>query len=159
MATSKQKGALGAAVGAAVLIAAPVIMKWEGKRNDPYLDIVNVPTVCWGHTGGVERGRRYSNAECEALLSEDITKHILPVIKCVPEITDRPYQLAASASLAFNIGTGAYCKSTVAKRFRAKNWRGGCDAILNWKMAGGRVVQGLVNRRMDERRLCLTGLT
>lgn len=158
MAISKKQAGIGAGLAAALALATPLIMKWEGKRNDPYLDIVKVPTVCWGHTGGVQMDRRYSNAECEALLSSDIAKHTTPVLKCVPRLADRPYQLAAASSLAFNIGTGAFCRSTAAKRFRAGQWRAGCDAFLSWRFAGGREVRGLLNRRREERRMCLTGV-
>lgn len=159
MATVKQKaGVVAGGIAAAMALATPLIMQWEGKRNDPYLDIVKVPTVCYGHTGDVEMGRRYSDAECRAILEKDIAEHTSPVLKCVPQLADRPYQLAASASLAFNIGPNAFCRSTAAKRFRAGNWRGGCDAILFWNKAGGRVVQGLANRRRAEWRVCIMGL-
>ncbi len=46
----------------------------------------------------------------------------------------------------------------MARRLNAGDIRGACDALLAWNKAGGRVVQGLTNRRQDERRLCLEGL-
>jgi len=70
----------------------------------------------------------------------------------------REQQLIASVSLAYNIGTGGFCRSTAARRFNAGNWRGGCDAFLMWNRAGGRVVRGLTLRRQRERAICLTGL-
>jgi lysozyme len=80
------------------------------------------------------------------------------VIKCVPGLADRPKQLSASLSLSYNIGTSAFCRSTAAKRFNAGDWKAGCDAFLLWVKAGGRTVQGLVNRRQAERTLCLSDL-
>lgn len=56
------------------------------------------------------------------------------------------------------IGAGSYCRSTVARRFNAGNWRGGCDAMLAWKYAGGRLVRGLELRRQRERTMCMEGL-
>ena len=147
----------GGGIAAAMALATPLVMQWEGKRNDPYRDIVGVQTVCYGETQA--KMRRYSDAECKAMLQSALKKRYMePVLKCTPTLADRPYQLAAASSLAYNIGTSAFCRSTAAKQFNARNWREGCKAMGRWVYAGGRVVQGLVNRRAAEVRLCLTGL-
>lgn len=153
--TSKAKVA-GGGIATALLLAVPLIAKWEGKRNDPYADIVGVRTVCYGETR-VEM-RRYSDAECRAMLQEAVKGFAEPVARCTPMIADKPHILAAATSLSYNIGIGAYCRSTADRRFDAGDFKGGCKALTNWKMAGGRVVQGLANRRADEYRLCVTGL-
>ncbi|WP_374551992.1 lysozyme [Sphingobium yanoikuyae] len=153
---SKKQTAVGGGIAAALVLAVPLIANWEGKRNDPYLDIVKVPTVCYGETR-VEM-RRYSDAECLALLDKGVREFAEPVAKCTPNIADRPYQLAAATSLAYNIGVSAYCKSTADRRFDAGDFKGGCAALKFWNKAGGRVVQGLANRRADEYRLCMVGL-
>lgn len=156
MADAKKVGA--GVVAAAMALAVPTVAKWEGKRNDPYLDIVGVKTVCYGETVGVQN-RRYSDAECRSMLEKALeSRYMEPVLKCTPTLADRPYQLAAASSLSYNIGAAAYCKSSASRHFNARNWREGCKAIGRWNMAGGRVVQGLVNRRTDEVRLCLTSL-
>ena len=151
------KGKLIALVGvAAAAIMTPLVAGWEGKSNDPYADLVGRMTVCFGETR-VEM-RRYSDAECEAMLAEGLVDFAAPVLKRNPELRDHPYQLAAATSLSYNIGTAAYNRSTVARRFSAGNWRGACDAFLLWVKAGGKTVKGLVRRREDERRVCLTEL-
>ena len=71
---------------------------------------------------------------------------------------ERKHQLMASMLLSYNIGKSAFCRSTVARRFNAGDIRGGCDAFLMWNKAGGREVRGLLNRRRDERRICLEGV-
>lgn len=148
--------AVGWAAAGAVAIAAPFIAGWEGKRNDPYRDIVGVWTVCYGETRA--NMRRYSDAECMEMLQRETGDFAEKVLQCTPSLQSRPYQLAAATSLAYNVGVGAYCRSTADRQFDAGDWRGGCDAILLWNKAGGRVVQGLVNRRKAERQLCLQGL-
>ncbi len=145
----------GSIVGA-MAIATPFIAGWEGKRNDPYRDIVGVQTVCYGETRVAMR--RYSDSECSALLIKAVGDFMQPVIDCTPGLINRPEQLAAATSLAYNIGAGAYCRSTIAKRFNAGDLRGACDGFRAWVNAGGKRVQGLVNRREAERKLCLTGL-
>jgi len=140
---------------AAVLLVG-LVAAWEGKSNDPYLDIVNVRTVCYGETRVAMR--RYTDAECKDMLSEGLADFAEPVLKRNPELRGHPYQLAAAVSLSYNIGASAYARSTVARRFSAGQWAQACDAFLMWSKAGGRTVKGLLNRRKDERRMCLTGL-
>lgn len=151
-----KKQAAGGGIAAALMLAVPLVAKWEGKRNDPYRDIVGVKTVCYGETR--VQMRRYSDAECTDILNKAVKGFAGPVARCTPMIADRPYQLAAATSLAYNIGIGAYCRSTADRRFDAGDMKGGCKALGRWNMAGGRVVQGLANRRADEVRLCMTGL-
>lgn len=123
-----------------------------------YLDIVKVPTICDGITRNVKLGQAATEAECAAMLEAELVRHAEPVIACVPKLYGKPNQAAASVSLAYNIGTAGFCKSTAARRFNAGDWRGGCDAFLMWNKAGGKVVAGLDRRRREERALCLTDL-
>ncbi|MCW2395905.1 MULTISPECIES: lysozyme [unclassified Sphingobium] len=161
--TSKTKSAaagraVGAAfIGLAIMITAPLIERWEGTRTDPYRDLGGVWTVCTGETR-VEM-RRYTAAECQAMLDTTLEVDWAPaVLKAVPALKDRPYQFAAAISLTYNIGQAAFARSTVARRFKAGDWKGGCDAFLLWVQVNGKRVQGLVNRREAERKLCLTNL-
>ncbi len=123
-----------------------------------YLDIVKVPTACDGITKGVKLGQTYTPAQCDAMLEAELIAHAEPVIACVPALRGRGNQAAAAVSLAYNIGTSGFCRSTVARRINAGDWRGGCDAFLLWNKAGGRVVAGLVARRQRERALCMKDL-
>lgn len=151
------KGRLIALVGtAAAGLMITTVGMWEGKRNDPYRDIVGVMTVCFGETR-VEM-RRYSDAECEDMLANGLADFAKPVIERNPELIGRPNQLAAATSLAYNIGSANYHRSTVAKRFSRRDWRGACDAFLLWNKAGGKVVKGLTRRREHERQICMRGL-
>jgi lysozyme len=123
-----------------------------------YADIVGVWTICDGDTKNVRPGMVESEAGCTARLERQLVAHAAPVLKCVPGLKGRDNQLVASVSLTYNIGPAGFCRSTVARRFNAGNWRGGCDAMLMWNKAGGREVRGLTLRRQRERALCLKGL-
>lgn len=153
---ANKKQVAGGGIAAALVLAVPLIASWEGKRNDPYLDIVKVSTVCYGETRVPMR--RYSDAECTAMLDKAVEDFAKPVARCTPTIADRPYQLAAATSLAYNVGVRGYCGSTAARRFAAGDFKGGCAALKFWNKAGGRVVTGLVNRRAAEYRLCMVDL-
>ncbi|MCP6769773.1 glycoside hydrolase family protein, partial [Klebsiella pneumoniae] len=54
---------------------------------------------------------------------------------------------AAFLSLDYNIGTGAFCKSSVRAKANAGDLKGACDAILLYRKAHGIVLPGLVKRR------------
>jgi lysozyme len=124
-----------------------------------YRDIVGVWTACDG-IAYVEAGATFTPEQCDAMLEAALVKHAAGVLKCTPRLKEpgRDYQRAAAVSLAYNVGVGAYCRSTVDRLFDAGEWRGGCRAFAMWNKAGGRVVQGLVNRRARERETCETNV-
>lgn len=125
---------------------------------DAYLDIVKVPTACDGITKGVRMGMRFTPAQCNDMLEEELIAHAEPIIRCVPGLKGRSSQVIAAVSLSYNIGTAGFCKSSIAKLWNARQWRAGCDRFPLFNKAGGRVVQGLVNRRARERTICVQGL-
>lgn len=140
-------------------LAVGLVGAWEGLRTTAYRDVVGIPTVCFGETRGVKMGDKYTVDECKAMLGDALAEFETGMRRCLTnpdKIPDKPY--VAFLSLSYNIGTGAFCKSTLVRKANAGDLKGACDAILSWNRAGGRVIQGLVNRRKDERKLCLEGL-
>lgn len=141
-----------------------LISKWEGKKNTAYLDIVNVPTICYGHTRTVTRQMVFDRVTwtdefCKDLLLEEIVEYRDGVQRYFTIETKKerltPKRDAAYTSLGFNIGYDRAGKSTATKRLNKGNIKGGCEAIGWWNKAGGRVVRGIVNRRNDEVLYCL----
>lgn len=163
IATPKGKTQAGALVGvvglACATVLTPFITDWEssGKpRLVAYKDIVGVWTICDGETKGVRAGQTDTLEGCAMRLDKRLAEDFAPAVKaCTPSIASNPYRLTAAISLAYNVGVGAYCKSTVDRRFDAGDITGACDAFLLWNKAGGRVVAGLTRRREAERALCL----
>jgi lysozyme len=150
---------LAAVIGApAALLLFTSIPADEGVVYRGYRDPVGIPTKCMGDTRDVVVGRRYSVAECELSMSDALINHSKPVLACVPGLRGRTNQLAASISWAYNVGTGAFCRSLAAKRFNAGDFKGGCLALSKPVTARGRVLRGLVLRRQREVSLCLKGL-
>ena len=143
----------------AVMAAAVALVgAWEGVRTVAYRDIVGIPTVCFGETRGVKMGDRYTMEECRTMLGDALVEFETGMRRCLrnPDaVPDKPY--VAFLSLSYNIGTGAFCKSTVARLANAGDIRGACNAIPAWNKAGGKVVKGLVNRRAEEQQICLEG--
>ncbi len=152
----KRKTRLAGGVAAAAI---SLVGAWEGLRLTAYRDIVGVPTVCYGETRGVKLGDRHAKADCDDMLLASLKRHEAGMRRCLTNpdaIPSKSY--VAFVSLAYNIGVGAFCRSTARRRLNAGNVRGACDAAKWFNKAGGRRIRGLVRRRAAERDLCLEGL-
>lgn len=150
---SKGKIAAGL-IGSAVAIAAPVVAYFEGMIPNTYADPVGIPTICYGHTGpDVTPGRKASREECEAILGQDLGSAVESVFRCVGSPM-QPHQLAALVSFTFNVGEGALCRSTLARKANLGDWVGACAELSKWKYAKGIELPGLVKRRAAERAIC-----
>lgn len=136
-----------------------------------YLDIVGVPTACDGITSyrgrKVKIGDTFTEAQCSAMLEEELLTHAIKVMDCTPGLHLSPAPVLerqrqgprfAAVSVAYNVGTGAYCGSTAKKRFNAGDYDGGCTALTWFNRAGGKVNRGLVARRGHENKVCVGGL-
>jgi len=141
----------GAAVAALVL---PFLPKVEGTVLRGYRDPIGVVTACSGHTLTAALGKAYTPEQCAELLDVDTAEHAAGVLRCTPGLQGRTGPLAAATSFAFNVGTGAYCRSTMARLFNAGDYVNGCNELLKWTYAGGRQLPGLVKRRQAELAIC-----
>ena len=103
----------------------------------------------------VTRGMRITKAQAEDFLSRALDKFAAK-IKGYFTHQPTPNQLGAMLSLAYNIGTGAFKSSTCLRRFNAGDFAAAAEALTWFNKAGGKRLQGLVNRRNDEKRLFLT---
>lgn len=150
-------------IAAAVLAAATAfVMPWEGKENTAYLDRIASPavwTVCYGHTGRYAyEGATYSDAQCRAILNEDVGAHYDRLAQCIDTMIVPVSVQASFLELGFNVGTGAACSSTMARKINAGDYEGACAELGRWVNAGGVVVRGLVNRRNASEEMCVGDL-
>lgn len=145
----------------------PLIIRWEGKHmrggwHVAYLDIVGVPTICYGSTRGVRIGMRMTEAQCQVLLAEEIADYrarLNPAFSDDTLARRLPSEReAAFVSLAYNVGVHGASRSTAVRRLNAGKIAPACQALTWWNKAGGRTVRGLVNRRSAEQELCLRGI-
>ncbi|MCG3784626.1 lysozyme [Delftia acidovorans] len=153
------KAKLIAAIGAAVAaLAVPLVARYEGTVQTAYRDPVGIVTACTGHTGPeLQMGQVFTREQCEDMLYKDLLKHTA-ALECVKApMSDG--QKAAFLSFAFNVGNGAFCSSTLARKANAGDMHGACAELSRWTYAGGKQLPGLVNRRAAERQLCERGLS
>ena len=153
-----------APTAAAGVIAAAVafVSPWEGMVPVAYLDrIANPPvwTVCYGETRGVGQGDSYTPEQCAAMLAVALAEYRAQIIACMPGLPAQPEGVqVALTSWAYNVGTGAACRSTLARYANGNFWEQACNQLPRWNRAGGVVVRGLTNRRAAEQALCLGAL-
>lgn len=145
------------AVGALTISAAALvsIANHEGYRGNAYKDVVGVPTIGFGETKDVRMGQVTTPERALVRLLASADEHAKGMAQCIT-VPLKQTEYDAYLSLTYNIGVGAFCKSTLVKKLNAEDYQGACKEILRWDKAGGRAVAGLTKRRQEEYRKCLT---
>lgn len=147
-----------AAGGAVLGLALTVITLFEGLYPKAYRDPIGVPTVCIGETIGVKMGDVYTVEQCKAMLVKRLPDYEYQMAQCVDAAKLPDKTFVAFLSFTYNVGGGAFCGSTLVRKWNAGDRRGACAELLKWVYAGSQKWQGLVNRRAEENRLCLEGI-
>ncbi|HYV07323.1 MAG TPA: lysozyme [Blastocatellia bacterium] len=141
-----------------------LLEQWEGFKAKVYKDSAGLPTIGVGHlltkselssgkivingtsvdyTGGL------TNQQVTDLLSQDVA----PASKAVNtnvKVALNQNQFDALVSFTFNVGVGAFTASTLVKVLNQGQYNQVPTQLLRWTRTGGKVVQGLVNRRQNE---------
>lgn len=146
-------------ITAAVAIATPIVAVYEGLWTTAKPDRLayNIPTVCYGETEGVKIGDTYTKSQCLKMLEKKLPRYEKEIDRCIKvAIPDK--MKAAMISMAYNVGSAGFCRSSTLRLLNEKKFKASCDAMLQWTKAGGKFRQGLLNRRQSERKLCLEGI-
>lgn len=143
-------------IGALALSAAALvgIAVSEDFRGNAYQDIVGIWTIGFGTTEGVKKGDTINPVVALQRKLTDIQKFEGAIKQCV-KVPLHQYEYDAYLSLAYNIGTGAFCRSTLVKKLNAEDYVGACAEIMRWNKAGGQPVRGLTLRRQREFTMCM----
>lgn len=139
-----------------------LIKRWEGCRLKAYPDPATNGepyTIGYGLTSAagivpVVKGMTITQQQADDYLVQSLVKYEAAVMKALTRSPSQP-QFDAMTSLCYNIGPGSFAKSSVVKKFNKGDIPGAADAFLLWNKAGGKVMQGLVNRREAERAMFL----
>lgn len=131
------------------------IKQREGEVLTAYLDSVGILTIGVGHTSAagapvVTKGMKITAAESDEILSRDL-KTFEKGVRDAVKVPLSQNEFDALVSLAFNIGVGAFSKSTLVKKLNAGDKIGAADQFLVWNKAGGKALKGLTTRRQSER--------
>ena len=141
------------------LFGIDLICGFEGLRLKAYDDGVGVWTIGFGTTvypNGirVKKGDTCTEAQAKAYMVYDLKKFESAVNNAVT-VPLNQNQFDALVSLTYNIGPSAFSKSTLVKKLNAGDIRGAAEQFDVWVNAGGKRMQGLVNRRAKENEVFL----
>ena len=142
---------------ALVLAGAGTVSYYEGASNKAYLDPVGIWTICYGETKGVNKGDYKTDEECLDSLAEELTEHHKKMVMYIKTPISQKEE-AAYLSFTYNVGVGAFSKSTLLKKLNSGDRVGACNQLLRWDKAGGKKLKGLTLRRQSENKLCLEGV-
>ena len=138
-----------------------IIKQYEGFRAKPYLCPANVPTIGYGATYYLD-GRKVklsdpaiSESDADKLLDKMLLKYEQAVERYA-QVPLNQNQFDALVSFCYNVGAENLRTSTLLKKLNASDYAGAGEQFLKWNRGGGKVLQGLVNRRNAERKLFLS---
>lgn len=132
--------------------ALALIQAFEGCKLTAYRCPAGIWTIGWGDTGQhVKAGLAWSQAQADEALTARIEREFAPgVARAIGDAPTTPAQFGAMVALAYNIGVGAFAKSTVAREHVARRHQLAAVAFERWNKAGGKVLAGLTRRRAAE---------
>lgn len=127
----------------------------------------DVPTLGFGTTtrpdgSAVQMGDKTNPVDALQRKQRDLLKFEGAIKRCVTAPLYQ-HEYDAYVDMAYNIGSGAFCSSTMVKRLNAGDYTGACNAILMWtrvdkqdcSIPGNRVCWGLWQRRQATHKQCL----
>lgn len=115
-----------------------------GSGGDPW-------TIGFGSTGpDVRPGTVWTRAQAEARLEADVREFAGGVVRLIGSAPTTQNEFDACVSLAYNIGLGAFGKSTLLRKHKSGDKAGAAGEFLKWNRAAGRIMPGLSRRRAAE---------
>lgn len=112
-------------------------------------------TIGFGTTDGVKLGDTITPPKALQRALTDVQKFEGALKQCVTvPLSQNEYD--SLTQLAYNIGTGAFCKSTLVRKLNAYDYAGACAEIRKWDRFQGKPLRGLTLRREREYQLCIT---
>jgi len=142
-----------------------IIKVFEGWSAHPYLDPIGIPTIGYGSIWGLD-GKRVTldhppltEAQGEDLLRRVLAHTEAAVARLVgADLTGNEF--SALVSFTYNVGAGNLQRSTLRMKLNRGERMAAAEEFPKWRRAGGRIMRGLVRRRVEEQRLFLrNGLT
>jgi lysozyme len=125
--------------------------QFESCKLVAYPDVKGVWTIGWGHTGPlVVPGLTCTQAQADAWLLSDCAAAEQAVNRFV-HVDVTQHEFDALVDFAFNCGISAFAGSTLLKLLNARDFEGAANEFEKWDHASGKVVAGLLRRRLAEK--------
>ena len=127
----------------------------EGYRGEAYTPVPgDVPTIGFGTTGGVKMGDKITPEKALVRALADVQKFEGALKQCVT-VPLHQHEYDSFVSFSYNVGSGAFCRSTLVKKLNAGDYAGACNEMRKWVFFQGKSLPGLVKRRNEEADKCL----
>lgn len=140
------------ALSAAALVG---IVTYEGYTDSAVIPVPgDVPTIGFGTTEGVKMGDRTTPVAALGRALKDIKTFEGAIKRCV-RVPLYQHEYDAYISLSYNIGSTAFCNSTLVKKLNNLDYEGACKEVLRWDKFQGKPLRGLTIRRQSEYRQCI----
>ena len=138
-------------------LAAELCRKYEGYRAKPYLCPANVATIGYGSTYYAD-GKKVTLQDspmdeptARALLLVELEHTYLPgVLRNCPILATDVRKCNSIVDFAYNCGVGRLQTSTLKRKINASDWDGAKEQLMLWTKGGGKVLPGLLKRRISE---------
>ena len=134
--------------------------RFEGfeRRVKRGIEITAVPYICpagfwtigYGHLCD-SKHPPITEAEAEVYLARDLQSALVATLRYCPVLATEPEsRLAAIVDFTFNLGAGRLQTSTLRRRINQRDWAASAQELRRWVYGGGRVLPGLITRRVAE---------
>jgi lysozyme len=97
--------------------------------------------------------RTFSEEEIDGLLKSDLRRFELGVSKMLPNVPFRQCEFDCLVSFSFNLGLGTFQRSTLRQALLRGDKKAAMESLVKYCRAGGKILKGLQNRRLDEKAL------
>jgi lysozyme len=138
-------------LSAAALVGLALSEGYTGKAVQPLPG--DKPTIGFGTTDGVRMGDTITPPKALERKLRDVQAFEGALKQCV-RVPLYQNEYDAYVSLQYNIGSRAFCSSTLVRKLNAGDYDGACAEILRWDKFKGAPVRGLTLRREREYRMC-----
>lgn len=133
--------------------AEDLIKQFEGCHLNAYKCPAGVWTIGWGTTGpGIREGLVISQHTADVMLKAHIQDIALDLTDLVGNSL-RQHQFDALVAFIYNIGLGAFKKSTMLSLIKRGKMDEAALEFDKWVKAAGKTLPGLVKRRKAEKTL------
>jgi lysozyme len=130
-----------------------LIKRFEGFESKPYKCPGDVWTIGYGTTKGIGPNTPpITKEEAEDLLLMDMATYEDGVSAAV-KVPLTQNQFDALVSFTYNLGVGAFRRSTLLKKLNKGDYDAVPAELIRWNKANGKVMRGLTRRRTAEANL------
>jgi len=134
-----------------------LIKQFEGFAPKAYKCPAGVLTIGYGHVITSGEPRDISERQANKFLLADVEKVEAAISRLVKVALSRN-QFDALVSLVFNIGIGAFSRSSLLKLLNNSDFAAAAAQFTRWVYVNKQPVTGLQNRREAEKSLFLKGI-